>query len=75
MIMTERDALEYWCPLAKTTGETGNDAGNRYSSPAGLTDYPAACQCIASACMAWRWSNASRERGFCGAFGRPIEVE
>lgn len=74
MILTEEEALQKWCPYAKATSEGGNahDAGNRYSSFNGSTDYPAACQCIASRCMAWQWATTKHDKGYCGAFAGPL---
>ena len=63
MILTEKDAGGKWCP--QTMPQTSGDSSN------------GPFQCLASACMAWRWvdetCNASGEgwKGYCGLAGMP----
>jgi hypothetical protein len=67
--MTEDEAKTKWCPhvrgLAASVGAAANRTldGGRHRS----------ADCIASACMAWRWINPDSEapEGFCGLAGRP----
>lgn len=77
MIVTEAQAKESWCPLARCVPADRNGnaivgvaAGyNRGHVDGGVL--PAA-RCIGSDCMAWRWDHAgTNERGYCGAFGKP----
>jgi len=59
--MTEDDAKTKWCPWARAPlhGGVGHIAINR----------PERCdsRCIASGCMAWRWTGQSH--GYCGNAG------
>ena len=76
MTLTETEAREKWCPMARV------DGANRTSHCEELNG----AMCIASRCMMWRWFDspvrgAFREaehgtprperRGFCGLAGRP----
>ena len=61
--MTETEAREKWCPMARTpsmVGMDGDPCGGGYPAinrrPGGRLPPPAPCRCIASACMAWRWA-------------------
>lgn len=66
-------------------GNGGNDlvAGVNRDALGGRNgpDFPYSCRCITSACMAWRWESyrgvrvgiGDERRGFCGAFGIPME--
>lgn len=68
--MTEDEAKTKWCPFSRV-GDDTLTANNRPSS--------ASYDCIASACMAWRWTispqNAANyhpaqiEDGHCGLAG------
>ena len=74
--MTETEAREKWCPMARVAANRLNGAYNRTSTD--NTPHHPCVACIASACMAWRWkptpSGATPpDRGYCGAFGRPDE--
>lgn len=71
-------ALTRWCPFAtsqipvvdkKTVTAIGATAGNRIPNTSGDPDRD--CLCIASRCMAWRWSD--NFTGYCGLAGRPID--
>jgi hypothetical protein len=77
-IMTEAEATERWCPLARAIISPelkiakdipGAVVNREYGGPG------ADCYCIASECMAWRLAHkpASNgdETGYCGAFGLP----
>lgn len=88
MLLTEAEAKEKWCPLARVVeidheGEPiqGWPVGNRASQA--QYAHPHA-RCIGSACMAWRaiaekeYAEGStftvHKRGYCGAFGLPYGV-
>lgn len=72
--MTEADARQRWCPFARL------DGANRAPDIQGVMGGPiealwlTQCQCIASACMAWQWTEPSPaggrvdhpRRGECG---------
>ena len=77
-MFTEKEAQDHWCPFVRVgqrpSGATENRPDGSYN-------------CIASGCMAWRWSNASDETkhhmralrmeptnkriGYCGLAGKP----
>jgi hypothetical protein len=80
--MTEEDAKTKWCPFVRVghAREAGEEAFNRLCDDQGLdgddfSHVPEAALCIASACMAWRWSTPGTapadqpERGYCGLAG------
>lgn len=67
MLVTEKEAAELWCPLARAPGgmfahEGGQDkrigvTQNRgYQMGGPLSN----CMCIGSRCMAWRWGEPPR---------------
>ena len=71
MILREKEATTKWCPFP------GVSASNGYTLNKEILD-----KCIASKCMAWRWSpnnestpmndNAEWVRsGYCGLAGNP----
>jgi hypothetical protein len=72
--MTEDEAKTKWCPHARVLdGSPPGGAGvNRKGPEAGV-------YCIASGCMAWRWSyspetaegNDVEPEGYCGLAGKP----
>ena len=70
MFLREENAREKWCPFAtQAVGEDGAFWDTRQQSK-GYT------LCVASDCMAWRWSRREDGRaeghlGYCGAAGRP----
>jgi hypothetical protein len=92
MILTEAEARLHWCPFARSasaisvpgTGSTPMQAytGHNRDNPDG--QMPA---CVASSCMAWRWSGEkplldidlvtsevvkeAPRTGYCGLAGRP----
>ena len=50
MILTEEEAKKKWCPFTRNGNEAGcNRAGTITSRPFDA--------CIASECMAWRWTH------------------
>ncbi len=54
---TEKEAKEKWCPFARApNGESGMPI-NRQG------DYPEHVCCVASSCMAWRWSYEEQDVG------------
>lgn len=70
--MTEEEAKTKWCPQARvatyaTDGDQMMTAANKTSGG----EIRTGARCIASACMAWRWSEAKRSEGFCGLAGAP----
>ena len=68
-IVTEAEAKERWCPLARAVDEEIVVNRLKDGSPS------IAAQCVASECMAWRRAHSDdptgMERGYCGAFGLP----
>lgn len=81
--MTEEEAKGRWCPFAQVIhGSIGQD-GSRHEN--GQTAYnrivdgsaysfSKAGGCIASACMAWRWTtkhSIDGAIGYCGLAGAP----
>ena len=53
--MTEDEAGETWCPFSRVGGLGGDHSYNRSESPHHDL-LPKESLCIASACMAWRWT-------------------
>jgi hypothetical protein len=73
---TEAEAAQRWCPFTREVtpiGKSKKDAaiGNRYLTERDDFPNPAGCRCIASHCMAWRWTSV--DRGRCGLAG-PVEL-
>lgn len=71
---TEREATEKWCPLSRVleNGSTAPVSFNRLQKTSGSEiSYPKGSVCIASHCMAWKYSRQvdGEFYGFCGAFG------
>ena len=76
-MMTEEEARKRWCPFVRyATRDDGGDyperahvvTGNRFLHKPG----PGLTNCIASGCMAWRWTGFPAERlGYCGLAGKP----
>jgi hypothetical protein len=85
-MMTEAEAKTKWCPESRY--ELGDVSVNRWKQP--LPEYepnalnPVPCRCIASACMAWRWSEWEQNdnpsiherskgiKGYCGLSGKQL---
>lgn len=63
--MTEDEAKTKWCPFARDS-ET---AGNRSQAAPDKIHFP----CIASACMAWRWTGRT-EIGREGYYGDEVMI-
>lgn len=56
MMLTEEEAKTKWCPFVRMVDlRESDDTFNRVGPPAALN-------CIASACMAWRWVMSPGER-------------
>jgi hypothetical protein len=57
MLLSEEEAKTKWCPHVRHPGEGGTF--NRGTQHGPLNDHEhnagTLCNCIASACMAWRW--------------------
>jgi hypothetical protein len=86
-ILTEAQAKEKWCPLAREAWLEARasetlDSKIRVHPPAiesvvvgnRHNDSPRISRCIGSGCMAWRpvmRPGSDVEVGFCGAFGKP----
>ena len=56
MLMTEEQALSKWCPHARQSTDefptyNRNEKGGTITS----------CSCVASDCMAWRWSDPAEK--------------
>lgn len=67
--MTEEDAKTKWCPFARSQDGDNNSGLNRGQH--GKPDHW--CLCLASQCMAWRWSSPYKAKGigYCGLAGKP----
>ena len=65
MILTEDEARTKWCPAFRISygGEGSDPHDNRGDTPGNNG------RCIASRCMAWRWSGEAI--GYCGLSGKP----
>jgi len=61
--VTEEEAKQRWCPFARIDSTAANrpNPGDNFDPSAGWPP------CIASACMAWRWSEAKRTAAFLEA--------
>lgn len=86
MIVTEKEAAQKWCPLARVVSGKRDHFGDaemfQGSRPANMIavgdsheDLFSIGTCIGSRCMAWRQLHASyfsdhTVRGYCGAFGK-----
>lgn len=69
--MTENDAKEKWCPLARVA-MVHCDAGNEFIGAINRAAVmEAEVNCIGSDCMAWRKAMGNPRYGYCGAFGKP----
>lgn len=77
---TEEEARQLWCPFARAIPATilggvattvvGVPAHNRVQEHGEHeATWHTSHNCIASACMAWRW--AGEGRGYCGLAGKP----
>ena len=68
MYATEQEAGRKWCPMVRLE-VVGSDTINRSSQEDAAGVGTSLCNCIASKCMMWRWTDASR--GYCGLAGQP----
>jgi len=66
MILLEAEAREKWCPMTRFIAASGrlDLASNRQSHVNDPWE-----NCLASACMMWRWSAQDKTRGYCGLSG------
>jgi hypothetical protein len=69
---TEIEAAQRWCPFTREVTPVGNGKkdvaiGNRFLTARDDYTNPAGCRCVASHCMAWRWTSV--DRGGCGLAG------
>ncbi len=67
---TEFEAREKWCPFAQTDTEYGGSYNRDFKGQLSKL-----CLCIASDCMAWRWTefdiaHSDKKRGYCGLAGK-----
>lgn len=76
--MTEDEAKAKWCPFTRTAKYESGHAPMAINRP--MTDeyWPKSLNCIASACMAWRWIGqwdrdlnqaTATSSGYCGLAG------
>lgn len=72
MLTTEKQARDKWCPFT-VTGYAGMGlnrmSGVRSDHGSGIVHDT---RCIASECMAWRWSRTLNDFGHCGLASVPI---
>ncbi len=73
-VMTEDEAKKKWCPFVRlvVADATGADPSSVAANRVGVrgtreVKLPDAACCIASACMAWRWSETKRSAAFLEA--------
>ena len=61
--MTEAEAKTKWCPMVRYDDQMANRDEPHHSN----------ANCIASACMMWRWRGSEPEcdQGYCGLAGEP----
>uniref|UniRef100_A0A6M3LSV1 Uncharacterized protein n=1 Tax=viral metagenome TaxID=1070528 RepID=A0A6M3LSV1_9ZZZZ len=67
--MTEDEAKTKWCPQARVLSDVGS-----YNAEYVAGRVQPAASCIASACMAWRWTtkhSIDGAIGYCGLAGSP----
>ena len=68
----EKEAKKKWCPFVRqfsVPNEGASGSFNRYGG-----GKPAdGSSCIASECMAWRWTSAQRDYGYCGLAGKLLK--
>jgi len=67
MLLTEEEAQQKWCPFATTSSISDNHASGIYDTRGESKGFT---PCIASDCMAWRWSEGMFW-GYCGLAGEP----
>jgi hypothetical protein len=71
-MLTEEQAQSKWCPFARVASVAVN--GDAVSANR-MTRMDDECNCIGSACMAWRWGSYSfgdqgPMPGYCGLAGK-----
>jgi hypothetical protein len=75
MLLTESEAQCKQCPEMQQgfSVNLANSGNGAYSG----TMYPIASpiMCIATRCMAWRWGDDMKTKGYCGKFGKPYPGE
>ncbi len=82
--MTEEEAKKKWCPMARVHIVENEDYyHNRTATGPAVNKGTAKANCIASACMMWRWegreapagsvfeNEKSTVYGYCGLAGKP----
>lgn len=70
MLLTPSEAHSKVCPVM-TPGfsvNLSNSAGGSYSGMANPNVQP---MCRGEQCMAWRWGDDMKSRGYCGMAGQP----
>lgn len=68
-MVTEEEAKKKWCPMVRCAGIDDDDEAVRGAGNCDvLSRNPEDCRCIASDCMAWRWSGPQE-------YERPIQNE
>jgi len=74
---TEKEAAQMWCPFVRRSGPDGTWNRGTGSDPvnprAAFPGQDAACNCLGSRCMAWRWSvktPVDSPIGYCGLAGQ-----
>lgn len=71
MKLTEEEAKKTRCQ--ESFGPPFSPDGSALTIAIGMTQavQTSPTHCIASECMAWRWTNANNTRGYCGKAGPP----
>jgi hypothetical protein len=77
-MMSEDEAKRKWCPFARAWDGQGASTNRIASGDLNIPGPRSDCNCIASKCMAWRWTRAVTEDGdpccYCGLAGAQSSV-
>jgi hypothetical protein len=68
LMLSEKEASDKWCPFVRGHETSMSSSVNRRHSGKPSTY----AMCLGSACMAWRWEDRLRDRGYCGMAGKPV---
>ena len=69
-MVTERDAENMWCPMARVAGHFSENIPSNNSFNRDPNGQPLKSCCYGASCMMWRWDEDHLEKGFCGLAGK-----